>query len=218
MIIIMTFINFGYNYSTGPAGVADITVTRVGIPSFTGSFSLNVGGCNSVLLSADADGNDIERALKLLPSVNMVSVIKSETATNSDIYNPGLRSESQRTTVMYEITFMHDHNWYPMNSVYPYTVSNNYTVRDQTGVKNLTEFRPAFGPMSSISVDTSYLTGDGVSTDVSVIKAGYTTPDTLNIIISDLSFDPATSRSDSLSLSSLQLYVLPTPDPHSVNQ
>jgi hypothetical protein len=225
VIIIMIFFKYNYNYDylTGLTGVADITVERIQVSPFTGSFSLIVGGSNSILLSANSDGNDIKRALELLPTVNIVSVVKSETVTNSDNFNSMLRSESQRITITYEITFMHDHNWYPLDSVYPYRENDSHIDRDTIGVRtplginSLTEFRPAFGPMSALSIDALNLNGRGLSTDISVINAGYTTSDTLKIIISDLSFDPSTKISDSLTLSSLMIYVLPTLDPPSVS-
>jgi hypothetical protein len=183
---------------TGTDGV-DLTVIRGGIKPLAGTFRFNVGGywTEPIMVGNDSYtdrysdddseiyGNDysdninsdsyndlssessreVVSALALLPTINIITVKTSHTLSST--------LSNTKSTITFEITFNHHKNWSPIGPYGPIGSTDQPVWNEKNGG------RPAFGPMAPITVDTTDLIGDEISSTVTVIVVGEVNSDLL---------------------------------------
>ena len=179
------------------------------------------------------------------PVILTLPVAKEETILGNNQQNGngnGIENNGnkRRLFITYEITFFNKKNWHPTGFNLPQNGAGFLGVKSpKTGHPfggNL--FRPAFGSVPLISIENSNLFGYGVSTYVTEVKKGVVSPVVLRIIVSDLqhtvpspSVNTTTTTTttttvtvttttsmptENIFISSLNIFILPTPDPPKV--
>ena len=208
---------------TNPTSVI-LEVRKKEVNFLTGIFQLYINGEKTNPISTNNTKQEIITIITQLSTVNYVDINIIKSYTNNQYSN------KKRMNIIYEITFFNQKNWAPtgfnffMNGVNSITKNNDKNEKiegngkyDKNFISENGLWRPAFGAVPLIIVETSELLGYSVSSSVTIIKIGQVKPDIMNIILTDLTQNTDLG-SETIFVSSLNIFVLPTEDPPQVRK